>query len=216
MANLSAKIDLSQTFQSFEVSKYSDYFMLKFSDQSLFAQVNEMASGGLSTLCDIQSVEIRAFAITERINHVFQHAKRPGEAKLQVDLNIYGLAEDAELVGQKLSGAKLYLQDPDQGLSNIEYNNPHVIHFPGIEEPVVESATSDFLTGIPKTLGADKKERKALAETINQIYQSLTRSRHLERMHISPKIVTPLLLYVITPRHEPHVLRPIDQTVYGS
>jgi hypothetical protein len=69
MLELATKIDPSPPYQSFEVSKYLDYFMLKFLDGSPFAQVSELVSRGLTALEQYQSVEMKAFAETKRILH---------------------------------------------------------------------------------------------------------------------------------------------------
>jgi SWI/SNF-related matrix-associated actin-dependent regulator of chromatin subfamily A3 len=109
MPDLRAKIDFSQTYQWFEVSKHCDYFMLKFSKDNLFAQVSELASQGLAALQDLSSVEIMAFAETKRIQHVLDRAKKPSEATLKVEINVYGSVDDARIVGDKLCSAKMFL-----------------------------------------------------------------------------------------------------------
>lgn len=192
MPDLRAKIDLSQTYQWFEVSKHCDYFMLKFSEDYLFAQVSELASQGLAALQDLSSVEIMAFVETKRIQHVFDRAKKPAEATLKVEVNVYGSMDDARIVGDKLCSAKMYLQDPDHGTQDIEYCNPHVIQFPGIEEPV-SNTEHRFSRELSKTSKSLREERETFDQTISTIYQSLTRFRNLERMHGGAHIVTPLL-----------------------
>ena len=115
MRDLQAKIVPSLTHQSFEVSKHFDYFMLKFSDGELFAQISELACRGLAELQELPSVEIVAFAETKRIQRVFARTKKPGEATLKVEGNVYGSADDTKVVGDKLCSVKMFLQDPDHG-----------------------------------------------------------------------------------------------------
>jgi SWI/SNF-related matrix-associated actin-dependent regulator of chromatin subfamily A3 len=196
MHHLSTKIDSSQTYQSFEVSRHSDYFMLKFSEDDIFAQVNELASQGLAALQDVSSVEIRAFAETRRIQHVFARAKKPGEATLKVEINVYGSVDDAGMVGDKLCSAKLFLQDPDHGTQDIEYCNPHVIRFPGVEEPVPKNTEHGIFEGLSKPSKSLREERETFDQTVSTIYHSLTRFRNLERMQGGAHIVTPLLRYI--------------------
>ncbi|KAK8009963.1 hypothetical protein PG990_008928 [Apiospora arundinis] len=181
MSDLASKVKWAQSSLSFDVSKYYDYFMLKFPDQSLFAQVSELISKGLDSLTSIESVEVRAFASTASIQNVVERANKPGEAKLKVDINIYGSIEDAELVGERLSTAKVYLQDPDQGMQDIEYLNPHVLHFAGIEEPVAAEAEPTLTAGAQRKAPLEREQRATLPETVATLYQSLTRFRHLER-----------------------------------
>jgi SWI/SNF-related matrix-associated actin-dependent regulator of chromatin subfamily A3 len=193
MAELQSKIDPEQNYQSFNVSKHSDYFMLKFSDDSLFAQVSELASRGLTALEDLSSTEIRAFVETKRLQHVFARAKKPGEATLKVELNVYGPVDDAKIVGDKLCSAKMFLQDPDNGTRDIEYLNPHVVQFPGIEEPILSSAEHRFVGGLSKPTKTLREERETFDQTVSSVYQSLTRFRALDRMQGGGHIMTPLL-----------------------
>jgi len=198
MLELAAKIDLSPPYQSFEVSKYFDYFMLKFPDGSPFAQVSELVSRGLTTLEQYQSIEMRAFVETKRILHVFSRAKKPGEATLKVEINAYGSIDDANVIGDKLCSAKLYLQDPDHGTEYVEYCNPHEVRFPAIEEPKPQNQGLAFLPDSCEPSKAVREEQENFDQTVSSIYQSLTRSRNLERMQGGSHVVTPLLPYVLS------------------
>ncbi|KAK4649869.1 hypothetical protein QC762_0104190 [Podospora pseudocomata] len=131
--------------QSFAVIKHDDYLMLIFSDNHIFAQV--------------QVFEVKAFSQIGKIQSLFDQSHTPGQAKLRVDINIYGSAADADAVGLYLgSTSKLYLQDPEYGTENIEYLNRQLIHFPGFEEPKVfagpgadfANKTSKALQGLPQ------------------------------------------------------------------
>ena len=194
MPDLQVKINPLLDYHSFDVSRYSDYFMLKFPDGNIFAQVSEFASRGFATIENLSSIEIRAFVETKRIQHVFIRAKKPGEATLKVDINVYGSVSDAEVVGSKLSSAKLYLQDPDNGMHGISYVNPQIVQFPEIEEPVINNETH-MLEAIP-AVNCFIEEKDNFAQIRSTIYQSLTRFRNLERMEGGARILTPLLPYV--------------------
>lgn len=193
MPELQSKIDPAQNYQSFNVSKHSDYFMLKFSDNSLFAQVSELGSRGLLALEDLSFVEIKAFAETKSIQQVFARAKKPGEATLKVEMNVYGPVDDAKIVGDKLCSAKMFLQDPDNGTEDVEYLNPHAVQFPGIEEPILSSTENQFVGEPSKPTKALREERETFDQTVSSVYQSLTRFRTLDRMQGGAHIVTPLL-----------------------
>ncbi len=193
MSELAAKIDPSPLYQSFEVSKYSEYFMLKFPDGSPFAQVSELVSRGLANIQQCPSVEMRAFAETKRIHRVFSRAKKPGEATMTVEINIYGSVTDLNVIGEELSSAKLFLQDPSRAIENIEYHNPHTVEFLGIEEPKPESLGQNFLGGPSEPFKIVKEERKKFDHAVSTIYQSLTRSRNLEGKKGGAHVLTPLL-----------------------
>lgn len=182
--------------QSFAISKHGEYFMLKFPDGKLFAQVNKLACQGLAQLQEIPSVEIVAFVETNRLQHVFSRAKTPSEAALKVEVNLYGSIDDAKIVGDNLSAAKMFLQDPERGTENMEYQNPHIAQFPGIEEPVPTSADRVLPESVPKSSKTLVEGREDLDQTVSAIYQSLVRSRNLERTQAGTMIRTPLLPYV--------------------
>ncbi|KAI1657698.1 SNF2 family N-terminal domain-containing protein [Daldinia decipiens] len=192
MTEIAAKIDPSQPYQSFDISKYGYCFMLKFPDASVFAQVSELISRGLTELWEYRSVEIRAFVETSRVYHVCSRAKKPSEATLKSEINIYGPADDARSIGNKLGSAKIFLQDPDHGVQDIEYYNPHVIQLPGIEEPASQNAKECFLTNQPSHKENMKRTHDVIDHTISTVYHSLTRSRNLERTQ-SVHVTTQLL-----------------------
>jgi hypothetical protein len=193
MSELAAKIDPLPPYQSFEVSKYSDYFMLKFPDGSPFAQVSELVSRGLAKIQQYPSVEMRAFAETKRIQRVFSRAKKPGEATMTVEINIYGSVTDSDFIGDELSSAKLFLQDPSLAIQDIEYRNPHIVEFSGIEEPKPESLGQIFLVESSEPFKIVKEERKKFDHAVSTIYQSLTRSRNLDGKKGGAHVLTPLL-----------------------
>ncbi|KAH6991382.1 SNF2 family N-terminal domain-containing protein [Ilyonectria sp. MPI-CAGE-AT-0026] len=167
--------------------------MLKLPNGEIFAQVSELASRGLAELQDYPSVEIVAFVETTRLERVFARAKRPSEATLKTEVNLYGSIDDAKVIGDKLCAAKMFLQDPEHGTENVEYCNPHIAQFPGIEEPVLTTMDNSFSTGIQKSAKAVREERENFDQTVSAIYHSLSRSRNLERMQAGTMIQTPLL-----------------------
>lgn len=192
MPEIAAKIDSTQPYQSFDISKYGDYFTLKFPDASVFAQVSELISRGLAEIREYRSVEIRAFVETNRVYHVCSRAKKPSEATLKSEINIYGPVDDARSVGNRLGSAKIFLQDPDHGIQNIEYYNPHVIRFPGIEEPAPRNTKECFLTNKPNHKENMKRTHDGIDYTISTAYHSLTRFRNLERTqgaHITTQLL---------------------------
>ncbi|KAL6413087.1 promoter binding protein RUSH-1alpha [Ilyonectria robusta] len=193
MRDLRSKIDPSSTHQRFGILKHFEYFMLKLPNGEIFAQVSELASRGLAELQDYPSVEIVAFVETTRLERVFARAKRPSEATLKTEVNLYGSIDDAKVIGDKLCAAKMFLQDPEHGTENMEYCNPHIAQFPGIEEPVLTTMDNGFSTGIQKSAKAVREERENFDQTVSTIYHSLSRSRNLERMQAGTMIQTPLL-----------------------
>ena len=198
MSELHAKVDPNEPYNSFSVSKDGIYFMLKFPDGSLFAQLNEALAGGLDSLESLSSIEIRAFAETKSVYNALTRAKKPGEAKLKVDINIYGSVEDADTVGEKLSSAKVFLQDPEHAIANVEYANPHLIPFPGFDAAPIMPAHHHV--GGPGGYDRQKDvehEQDSFKHTLTSIYLSLKRARDLQGVHGSSHLLTTLLEYMI-------------------
>ena len=138
-------------------------------------------------------MEIRAFSETRRIQDVLARAKKPGEAVLKVDVNVYGALDDAAVVGDRLCAAKLFLQDPEHGVQNIEYSNPHLILFPGFEEPSVDGAEGRLPNKVPDTSKGVRSEQDVFHHTLTTIYHSLRRFRNLDRVQCGALVLTPLL-----------------------
>lgn len=167
--------------QSFAVIKHDDYLMLIFSDNHIFAQVNEAVSQALTSLFNkFKFFEVKAFAQIGKIQSLFYQSHTAGQAKLRVDINIYGSAADADAVGLYLgSTAKLYLQDPEYGTENIEYLNRQLIHFPGFEEPKVFAGPgADFANKTSKALQGARSQREHFDQTLSQILLT-SRSHHV-------------------------------------
>ncbi|KAF9768234.1 hypothetical protein IL306_014491, partial [Fusarium sp. DS 682] len=198
MRDLQSRINPCLPYQMFTISKHYEYFMLKLPDGSIFAQINELACKSIAVSQKVASIEIMAFVETKLLQHVFSRAKKPSEATLKVEVNFYGSVDDAELVGDKLCSEKMFLQDPEHGAENIEYWNPHVIRFPGVEESTSSSTDHGFQS-------TKSKSSKALIDgiddhnhVISSIYQSLVRSRDLDTRRAGNMVRTTLLPYVFT------------------
>ncbi|KAF5540893.1 DNA repair recombination rad5c [Fusarium napiforme] len=193
MRDLQSRINPCLPYQMFTISKQYQYFMLKSPDGGIFAQINELASKGIAESQKVASIEIMAFIDTKLLQHVFSRAKRPGEATLKVEVNFYGSVDDAELVGDKLCSQKMFLQDPEHGAENVEYRNPHVIRFPGIEEPTSSSTDQVFQSTKSKSSQAPVDGVNDHNHVILSIYQSLVRSRDLDTRKTGNMVRTALL-----------------------
>ncbi|KAL8376886.1 hypothetical protein RB595_007831 [Gaeumannomyces hyphopodioides] len=197
MGMLEAKLASTDEVHEFNVCLDSEYIMLKFPDDTNFAQVSELLTRGLGAvhkLCPEGGLDVRAFVKSADVHNVLQRAKRPAEAVLKVDINLYGPRSYAEKVGSVLSDAEIYLQYPDDGLGlhGLECHNPHVIEFPGLEYVPRDSTNgSDPANGTweANTSEGQENERRAILGA----YESLTRHKNLERTKAGSGIRTQLL-----------------------
>lgn len=192
MLQISKAIE-SDAPQSFDVLPHSDYYMLKFADGGLFAQVCELASRGFKALKDCSSVEIQATVDMKTIKDVLVRAKRPGEATSSASITIYGSRDEGLAVGNILSSSKMFLQDPAESSETVEYFNPQEARFPGMEEPI-----PTVLDRSRKALKSSKHhenelESEKLSQAIEKIYRSLTRFRIQTQQKGSVRVLTNLL-----------------------
>ncbi|KAK0747369.1 SNF2 family N-terminal domain-containing protein [Apiosordaria backusii] len=213
MLALMNEIDNGQETQSFNVTQHEAYFMLMFPRSNLlFAQINQALSPALTSLKDLGSVEVKAFANTRHIRSVSSKANTLGQAKLRVDVNIYGSVADAKAVGARLSASKMFLQDPEYGMDNIEYMNPQLIHFPGFEEPtVVDKPRMDFDTQKNKDLRRVRDQRELFDQRLSQIYSDLQRYRKLKRIEGAKNYKLLTNLYP----HQEEALNFMEQREFG-
>ncbi|EJT75963.1 hypothetical protein GGTG_05888 [Gaeumannomyces tritici R3-111a-1] len=197
MGALETKLGSADEVHQFNVCLDSEYIMLKFPDDTEFAQVSELLTRGLGAihkLCPDGDLDVRAFAKSADARNVLQRAKRPAEAVLKVDINIYGPRSCAEKVGSALSDAEIYLQYPDDGfgLHGLECHNPHVIEFPGLDYVPRDRANgSDPADGAREADTSEGQEIERRA--ISGAYESLTRDKNLERVKAGSGIMTQLL-----------------------
>jgi hypothetical protein len=88
---------------------------------------------------------------------------------LKVEINAYGSIDDANVIGDKLCSANLYLQDPDHGTQYVEYCNPYEAKFPGIEEPKPQNQGQAFLPELCEPSKAVREEQENFDQTVSSI-----------------------------------------------
>ena len=190
MLQLRNKLDQTELVHSFEVIQHATYSMLYLSDGTPFAQANELISKAIGSILELPSVYCTAFANNDACERIFSRAKRPAEAILKVEINVYGEPERSDDVGKRLMNAKVYLQDPDHGIEGIEYNNPHLFRCDSIPEALMFDLGQQNST----THASEPENNEGnLDETLSQIYKSLTRFRSLELTSGGAQVLTPLL-----------------------
>ncbi|KAH6895916.1 SNF2 family N-terminal domain-containing protein [Thelonectria olida] len=84
----------------------------------------------LSSLLGRERLEFEAVASHHKLFTKISKTDKSSEAKVHVDINIYGPASMASLVGDHLTIHKAWLQRPDYHKRGYDYENPHFINFP--------------------------------------------------------------------------------------
>jgi SWI/SNF-related matrix-associated actin-dependent regulator of chromatin subfamily A3 len=172
----------------FGVRRDSDKVALTFADGTEFGILNEHASKVLGKLVDQSKVDLDCLAPTNMLRETIEKASKAKDAVVRVDINVYGASSDRQEVGHFLSANKLYLQRPDQLRPGLEYDNPHILHFPDMAAETFEYAPEPCVNDNPTS-----KSTEIFRQTISDVYSSLQRGRRLNCMEGDDRIKTDLL-----------------------
>jgi SWI/SNF-related matrix-associated actin-dependent regulator of chromatin subfamily A3 len=178
-----------QHMSIFGVRKDSDKMSLTFTDGTDFGVLNEHASKALGKLVDQKSVDLDCLAPTLTLRQTIEKASKQKDAIVRVDINVYGASSARQEVGRDLSDNKIYLQRPDQLRPGLEYDNPHILHFPDmmVVEPFA-FAPEPCVTDNPASKSTDVFRR-----TISDVYSSLQRGSGLNCVEGDDRVKTDLL-----------------------
>jgi SWI/SNF-related matrix-associated actin-dependent regulator of chromatin subfamily A3 len=185
----------------FDVTVEGDYFSLKNGDQRV-ARLNKKTCNDLLPLKE--DIIIRAFANTQKWSETWKEL--PSQVKVfpfSVELNIYGLKEDANRIGELLSSSGTFLQPPQFETEDFEYHNPHFFRFDGyIEKTALHPLLSEepgFSSGHSKRIDASEAEiletQTSNAVQVDSILDSLSHHSDLRQISIDRRIKTELLEY---------------------
>jgi SWI/SNF-related matrix-associated actin-dependent regulator of chromatin subfamily A3 len=172
----------------FGITRSSDKFSLVFPDGTEFALLNTHIAKALDDVINLPSVELEALADLTTLRETLRKVAKASEAKIRVNINVYGSRATRKDVGRLLSASKVYLQHPDHRRSESKYDNPHVIAFPGMQAPRPnlgpETTPEDVVRG-------DRPEQ--FKQAVANVYASLKRSSHLKRLEGDTRVITQLL-----------------------
>lgn len=171
----------------FQVMKGEKYYAIQFSDGVDFGMVNAQTARALDNVVSQPSVYLEAFALAEQCQRVLRRARKPSEATLTVDIYVCGSIDAKQIVGDRLSAAKVYLQHIEHHAEKYHYDNPHYISFPGIDADAIPETT--FNSSHPGRVPAAQKVRNIFA----QVCDSLQRDRSLQTVEKDIRIRTALL-----------------------
>jgi SWI/SNF-related matrix-associated actin-dependent regulator of chromatin subfamily A3 len=163
-------------------------FMVTFQDGQVLGEVNEQLGDALSRFADTRScLEFEVFAPVRAIRETIARAEKEADARVRVQISIYGPRHIAQEIGKELSQRKIYLQSPDYVREGIEHDNPHVLKLSNRQY-----SSADVLNIVAeKPLGTAADE--LLKETIVDVYSSLTRDQHLQGLEGDERLRTSLL-----------------------
>ncbi|KAF5531015.1 helicase-like transcription factor [Fusarium mexicanum] len=182
----------ASAYQYFTPTEYQKQLMLRFTgDGKHFGHLPLAAGQTLLPLMMRPSVDIEPLALKYDLREVISRANKPADARVKVDINIYGLRSKALDVGKRLSSGKLWLQRSSHGRRDIAYENPHFLnisnHVNEADEVLnMQQASND---------GASKKMSKEdqLRKMVNEVYKTVENNRELEMVEGGDRVTQQLL-----------------------
>lgn len=173
----------------FKIAKSVTNVFLQFQDGTNFALLNSHASTGLLNVIDLPGVELDALGSLQPIRETLGRATKASDATVRVEINVYGPSSSLASVGKQFSDNQIFLQRPDRPRPGLKYQNPHLLRFGGLETPALELVSVVDRDGAPVS-----KDHGLFQKTITNVYASLTRGAHLERVDGDRRLKTKLLL----------------------
>jgi hypothetical protein len=149
--------------------------------------INAQTSRALGAIVNEPSVYFEAFALARQCRGVLRRAQKPSEATFTIDLNVCGSRDAKQIVGDRLSAAKVHLQRIEHQTEKYHYDSPHVISFPGVDPDVTLESNNKALGSM--RLSATQK----LHDTFAEVCDCLQRDSTLKRIEKDIRIKTPLL-----------------------
>ncbi|KAK1507948.1 SNF2 family domain-containing protein [Colletotrichum costaricense] len=166
-------------FQRFTLSDLQEHICLSFKDDNTeFGYLRSGPGKALARLLTLDSrVEFEPIAPTNALRETIGRAKKPVEAMVKVDINVYGPRAMAKVVGDKLTEGKLWLQKSDHARRELCYENPHVLKIQG-SEMMPENFIKDVNSG--HSTGRQRREQK-LERMMIEVYDSIENKREFNR-----------------------------------
>ncbi|KAK1634848.1 SNF2 family domain-containing protein [Colletotrichum phormii] len=167
-------------YQRFTLTDSQEHICLSFKDDNTteFGYLRSGPGKALARLLSPDShVEFEPIAPTRTLRETIGRAKKPVEAMVKVDINVYGPRRAAKSVGDKLTEGKLWLQKSDHARREHSYENPHVLKIQG-GEAMPEHTINEVNSGQPA--GRQPREEK-LRRMMIEVYDSIKNKRHFNR-----------------------------------
>ena len=184
--NLETCVPISD-FYAFEIVKQKDHVALQHPNGSIVGILSAQTAKALESVITEASVELEAFLRVSDCQNVIQRARKPGQATLDADVNVYGHSPSRKAVKSKLSSAKLYLQHTRHRRDEYMSDNPHFVEFPGIKPTIGEKGPTEY-SELDPTVKA-----QPFKQILHEVWESTRRGDHLTGLKSDIRVKTPLL-----------------------
>lgn len=176
--------------QRFTPTEYQKQVMLCFPDDDKhFGHLCSATGQALLPLLTRPRVEIEPLAWKSDLTDIIHRASKSTDARVKVDINIYGTRADSSTIGNILSEGKLWLQRSSHGRSGTEYENPHFLSI------TVEDAIGVLNPEIVVNNEQPKKNTREdqLRKMVEEVYKTVENNRALEMVEGGERVTRQLL-----------------------
>jgi hypothetical protein len=167
------------SYQRFALTELPDHIMLSLKDEgsgrgnqslSEFGYLRSHMKACLEGLLSRPDVEFEAVAPTIALRDIISGAKKPSDATVRVDINIYGpRGPVSKTIGRMLSRNRLYLQTPEAARPHMAYHNPQRITFSGREGGNLGRASEP----VGDVVSVPDADRQRMSTLMNGVYAAL-------------------------------------------
>ncbi|EIT73865.1 helicase-like transcription factor HLTF/DNA helicase RAD5, DEAD-box [Aspergillus oryzae 100-8] len=174
--------ETNQHFQTLTIQPSSDGpLFLRFPDGTDLGYLSKKMEQALQGLIGRPLFEIDALTNLNSLIDSLRRAGKPSDAAARVSINVYGRESDRDKVGRELSNKDLFLQHPDGCRVGVKYDNPHILHLDGMDETDTDEEDEEDVIEVDVAETTPEQE-EGLRETLDEVFNSLTRGDHLRQL----------------------------------
>ncbi|KAL6922291.1 hypothetical protein FSST1_006317 [Fusarium sambucinum] len=193
MSSLDDRLKTGESaYQYFTPTEYQKQVMLCFPDDEKkhFGHLSSAAGQALMPLITRPRVDVEPLALKADLREIIHRANKSTDARVKVDINIYGPRSGATSVGEVLSNGKLWLQRSIHGKDGTEYDNPHFLSI-----TVAEGHNGMVPNEVVASNGPNKKKTREdqLRKMVEEVYNAVDNTRELELVEGGDRVTRQLL-----------------------
>jgi hypothetical protein len=178
-------------YQYFRPIEYQKQVMLCFpDDEKHFGHLSSASGPALMPLITRNRVEVQPLALKVDLREIIHRANKSSDARVKVDINIYGPRSEASSVGEVLSDGKLWLQRSIHGRAGMDYDNPHFLNI-----TIADGNGGIVPNEVVASNGPAKKKTREeqLRKMVEDVYNAVDNTRELELVEGGDRVTRDLL-----------------------
>ncbi|CAF3557385.1 unnamed protein product [Fusarium graminearum] len=178
-------------YQYFKPTEYQKQVMLCFpEDEKHFGHLSSAAGQTLMPLITRPRVEVAPLALKIDLREIIHRANKSADARVKVDINIYGPRSVGTSIGEVLSNGKLWLQRSSHSKNGTEYDNPHFLSI-----TVADGHNGLVQNEVVASNGPTKKKTREeqLRKMVEEVYNAVDNTRELELVEGGDRVTRQLL-----------------------